>query len=238
MDSKGFVFLNVISEFNRIKQLTTDVELIKLVCYQSRIIEFRVGHDGKDRLRARDNWQQWVLPTEERDTSAQNDGPDELHNPPVPHPHGFDPNGNPRYPDVSGTSPSAPGAYGNEGLNPTMNGFQPGASQHESVAPSENLPNGVASEHVNGDALPNGNPTDDSSKAVSDEPDSFSDGQVNSLTLIVREQPYSRMPVLPPSPSSSFSNASDSRSDTSDEFEERTGSRASLKLNGAGPLSG
>ncbi len=56
MDSKGFVYLSFIAEFNRIKQLTTDMELIKLVCYQSRIIEFSVGLDGKERLRRREGW--------------------------------------------------------------------------------------------------------------------------------------------------------------------------------------
>ena len=170
MDSKGFVFLNFISEFNRVKQLTADVELIKLVCYQSRTIEFRIGHDGKDRLRARDNWQQWVLPVEERDPSAQNEGPEELYNPPIPHPHGFDPNGNPRYSDASGASPSVPDAFGNEGLNPAMNGFQPGASQHAPVVSSESVTNSAVQEHANGDALPNGTLVDHSTKAVSDKP--------------------------------------------------------------------
>ncbi|KAF2447412.1 hypothetical protein P171DRAFT_452708 [Karstenula rhodostoma CBS 690.94] len=174
MDSKGFVFLSFISEFNRIKHLTTDLELIKLVCYQSRAIEFRVGHDGKDRLRVRENWQQWVLPVEERDSSAQNEGPEELYNPPIPHPNGFDPNGNPRYPDMSTTSPSGPGPH------PTANGFQPGAPQHVSATTSENVPNGVNAEQVNGDAIPNGHPIDNSTKAVSGEPDSFSMSRSNT----------------------------------------------------------
>ncbi|KAF1968372.1 hypothetical protein BU23DRAFT_480636 [Bimuria novae-zelandiae CBS 107.79] len=234
MDSKGFVFLNVISGFRRIQQLTTDLELIKLVCYQSRTIEFRVGHDGKDRLRARENWQQWVLPMDERDPSAQNEGPEELYNPPIPHPHGFDPNGNPRYPDTS----SAPGAYANEGSFPAVNGFHPGASQHPSAGPTENLPNGVGAEHVNDNVIPNGNPIDDSTKAVSDEPDSFSDEQVESLIVIVRKQDDFQMPVLPPSPSCLFSNASYSRNDAVDEPEGRVGSRATCTPNGAGSFSG
>jgi la-related protein 1 len=173
MDSKGFVFLSFISDFNRIKHLTTDLELIKLVCYQSRAIEFRVGHDGKDRLRARENWQQWVMPVEERDPSAQNEGPEELYNPPIPHPNGFDPNGNPRYADMPAMSPSAPGAYGTEGPHPTANGFHPGAPQHVSATMNENTTNGVKAENVNGNAIPNGHPIDDSIKAVSGEPDLF-----------------------------------------------------------------
>ncbi|KAF9740639.1 HTH La-type RNA-binding protein [Paraphaeosphaeria minitans] len=182
MDSKGFVFLSFIADFNRIKHLTTDLELVKLVCYQSRAIEFRVGHDGKDRLRARENWQQWVMPVEERDPSAQNEGPEELYNPPIPHPNGFDPNGNPRYPDMSTPSPSAPGAYGTEGPHPTANGFHPGAPQHLT---SESVPNGVNAEHVNGDAISNGQHTDDSIKAVSVEPNFFFNEQIESFSVIV-----------------------------------------------------
>lgn len=184
MDSKGFVFLNFISDFNRVKHLTVDVELIKLVCYQSRIIEFRIGHDGKDRLRARENWQQWVLPIEERDPSAQNEGPEELYNPPIPHPYGFDPNGNPRYPDMTGALPSMPDALGNEGLNPTMKGFQPGASQHAPVASSEGMTNSATQELVNGDALSNGNAIGNSADVVSGERNPFPDEQVESRTCI------------------------------------------------------
>lgn len=74
MDSQGFAFLSVIAKFNRIRQLTQDLELIRYVCLQSPQIEFRVGADGYDRLRKRDGWQQWVLAMEERDPSVQNDG--------------------------------------------------------------------------------------------------------------------------------------------------------------------
>jgi la-related protein 1 len=75
MDSQGFVFLSVLAKFNRIKQLTQETELIRYVCLNSANIEFRMGTDGVDRLRKREGWQQWVLNKEERDLSAQNDGP-------------------------------------------------------------------------------------------------------------------------------------------------------------------
>lgn len=75
MDSQGFVFLSVLAKFNRIKQLTQETELIRYVCLNSPNIEFRMGTDGVDRLRKREGWQQWVLNKEERDPSAQNDGP-------------------------------------------------------------------------------------------------------------------------------------------------------------------
>jgi la-related protein 1 len=75
MDSQGFVFLSVLAKFNRIKQLTQETELIRYVCLNSPNIEFRMGPDGLDRLRKREGWQQWILNMEERDPSAQNDGP-------------------------------------------------------------------------------------------------------------------------------------------------------------------
>jgi la-related protein 1 len=77
MDTQGFVFLSVIAGFKRVKQLTTDVELIKLVCFQSQNIDFRIGQDGKDRVRCKEGWNKWVLPLADRDASAQNEGPDE-----------------------------------------------------------------------------------------------------------------------------------------------------------------
>lgn len=90
MDSQGFVFLSVITDFNRIRQLTQDVELVRYACLQSRVIDFRTGPDGLDRLRPRDGWKQWVLAREERVASAQNDGPGQLHQPRMPQPMGME----------------------------------------------------------------------------------------------------------------------------------------------------
>lgn len=238
MDSQGFVFLAVIADFNRIKHLTTDMELIKLVCYQSRTIEFRIGHDGKDRLRRREGWEQWVLPVPQRDASAQNDGPGELYNPPIPHPNGFDPNGLPRYPEMPATSPTASATFGGEGQYPAVNGFHPGAAVHP-TGPHDNLTNGAAPEGANGSAIPNGHPIDNSTKAVSGEPDSFSDEQVESLTVVVRKQDPSQIPALPPSAIRTFSNGSiDSRSGVSEQSEKIAGRQAGVKVNGTGPSLG
>ncbi|KAI9851439.1 MAG: hypothetical protein M1838_003628 [Thelocarpon superellum] len=90
MDSQGFVFLAVILEFNRIRQLTRDMELVRYACLQSRKIELRTGADGMDRLRPREGWSQWVLGMEDRDPSAQNDGPVLLPPPYLPFPHELD----------------------------------------------------------------------------------------------------------------------------------------------------
>ncbi|PSN73200.1 hypothetical protein BS50DRAFT_464929, partial [Corynespora cassiicola Philippines] len=158
MDSKGFVFLSFITDFNRMKKLTTDLELIKLACHQSPVIEFRVGQDGKDRLRRKEGWEQWVLEMSKRDPSAQNEGPEEFFTPPMPHPHGLviDQNGYPRFPEVP--------AFEGEGQFPAANGFQPGAAQHITA---ENMTNGATTEGLNGSAVPNGNPSDVPTKAVS-----------------------------------------------------------------------
>lgn len=74
MDSQGFVPLNILAKFNRIKQLTTEREIIRYVCLSSPSIEFRLGKDGKDLVRRRDGWETWILKMDQRDPSAQHDG--------------------------------------------------------------------------------------------------------------------------------------------------------------------
>ena len=81
MDSQGFVFLHVLQKFNRIRQLTEDLELLRFVCAKSPSIEIRSGPDGLDRVRKVGDWQQWILNIEDRDPSARNDGPAQLSSP-------------------------------------------------------------------------------------------------------------------------------------------------------------
>ena len=75
MDSQGYVFLSILANFNRIKQLTSDTDIIRYVCLHSHSIEFQTGTDGIDRVRKADGWQQWILSIDERDETAKNDGP-------------------------------------------------------------------------------------------------------------------------------------------------------------------
>src|SRR3954452_3998629 len=75
MDSQGYVLLSVIADFNRIKALTEDMDLLRHVCGQLKNIEYRPGEDGVDRLRRKEGWEQWIRPMSERAPSAQNDGP-------------------------------------------------------------------------------------------------------------------------------------------------------------------
>lgn len=126
MDSQGFVSLEFIAGFNRVKNLSADLEMIKYVCQHSGVIEYRVGEDGQDRLRRRDGWAQWVLNMSERDASAQNDGPKELHQPAVQFPTGMD------QPKASQWTPMPSAAPFNNGSYAQANGEYPG---HQDAAP-------------------------------------------------------------------------------------------------------
>lgn len=82
MDGQGYVPLNVIANFKRIKTLTEDnmtMDNLRYVCQQVKSVEYLPGMDGEDRLRRREGWRDFVLPVEERFESARNDGP--LHTP-------------------------------------------------------------------------------------------------------------------------------------------------------------
>lgn len=199
MDSKGFVFLDLIASFARIQKLTSDLELIKWVCYHSHIIDFRIGQDGKERLRRRDGWEQWVLAMSDRDASAQNDGPDALHNPPLPHPAEVDQSS--FYSAIPHVSPTGPAPH------PQMNGVQPSNGADSAMGALDNMANGQATNGINGFSGSNGH-LETSTKAVSGEPDSFSDAQVETLSVIVRKQELPQVPTSLPSATRTFSNGS------------------------------
>lgn len=184
MDSQGFVSLEFIAAFNRIKSLSTDIELLKLVCQQSSNVQYRTGEDGRDRLRRREGWEQWVLAMAERDESAQNEGPKELHNPPVPNPAGFDQSNPPQYPSVQT-------GYGQDVSVPIV-------PQDAAAVPTGDLTNGTSSEDANGTAVPNGQPIQEPTKVVSAEPDSFFDAQMASLIVIVRKHNKPPTALRPP----------------------------------------
>ncbi|CAM1507297.1 Fc.00g069380.m01.CDS01 [Cosmosporella sp. VM-42] len=78
MDSQGFVPLHFISAFKRMRDLTQDLSLIRIVCEESTEIDFVVGEDDCERLRRREDWQKFVLPMKDRDELARNDGPAQL----------------------------------------------------------------------------------------------------------------------------------------------------------------
>ena len=201
MDSQGFVFLTVIANFNRIRQLTQDMELVRYACLNSPKIEFRTGSDGLDRLRPREGWQQWVLAMGERDSSAQNDGPAQIQQPLMPYPQAmdaqfmspthqamsptgmqFDPAGNESmYGPLNGiASAFAPATSG-----PTTNGTVNGDVQLNHAPLSARVPN--FSPHVQ---AVNGVKSDQADDE--DDGDVFSDVEVENLVIVVRKRGTSR----------------------------------------------
>lgn len=75
MDSQGFVNLHFVAAFKRIRELTSDMSMIRAVCESSTELDFVVGEDDVERLRRRSGWQSFVLPMEERDDFARTSGP-------------------------------------------------------------------------------------------------------------------------------------------------------------------
>jgi la-related protein 1 len=75
MDTQGFVFLPVICNFRRMRELTNDVMAIRAACAELPSIEFVVGDDGYERVRRREGWEKFVLPMDSRDGPARSDGP-------------------------------------------------------------------------------------------------------------------------------------------------------------------
>ncbi|THY94061.1 hypothetical protein D6C92_05070 [Aureobasidium pullulans] len=157
MDSQGFVFLTFVADFNRLKSLTTDYELLKYVCLNSPNIELRTGQDGKDRLRKAGDWEMWVLPMAERDITAQNDGPVSFERPAVPH--------------IGMAPPFYPGA---------MEQFAENAGLEEFRGRQAKPP------HRENGMSPLGNffiPAED----MGGEPDTFPSTQIDNLTVVVRK---------------------------------------------------
>ncbi|KAK8193285.1 uncharacterized protein BKA78DRAFT_294668 [Phyllosticta capitalensis] len=210
MDSQGFVFLNFIAEFNRVKQLTTDMNLIRYACSLSTSIEIKVGSDGKDRLRRREGWEQWVLPTGDRDSSAQNDGPGEVNQPSVVPPQPFDPRYMMQYSGAPAEMPSSP--------TPGSGSFQPLNGVVHATAPmnGSDLPNGGPHSEappsqfsgLNVAAVPAFAPSP-SSNGVNPEADSFADSQTKGLTVIVRKTEKQPQPQSEPSNHQDESSASE-----------------------------
>lgn len=79
MDSQGFVPLQVIADFPRVKHYTQgDKELVKAACMSTDDVDVRVGEDGQERIRRRRDWEGFVMPVDERHATARNAGPERL----------------------------------------------------------------------------------------------------------------------------------------------------------------
>ncbi|KAI9781038.1 MAG: hypothetical protein M1816_002581 [Peltula sp. TS41687] len=230
MDSQGFVFLNVIANFNRIRNLTQDIELLRVACYQSRTIEFVQGSDGLDRVRRREGWQQWLLAMEERDPSVRTDGLGQPQRVPRDDAQEIDPHqvGSSRQ---SISSNEMPRDHDHTVNNPPHSTHSGPASN---VAPSSNAPsrNGA----TNGDSktthptlsasVPEFSPKIPFPSSQVDIPlngsrvaDTFSDREVDNLVLVVRNPTESDMPP-PLIAARTFSNGSIDQKTLADSFGE------------------
>lgn len=241
MDSQGFVFLSVLAKFNRIKQLTTNYATIQQVCVNSPNIEYydpRV--DGTDRIRKRDGWQQWVLKMEDRDPSAQNDGPPPRHQYPSMNEahHTFD--------DASAISPRS-SAVGN-----SVENFQ--FQSLDSVAPPYQVgpigvSNGANASTIQAPlsaAVSEFAPSAQSSNSRSfSQADSqapgtsvFTDEQVDNLNIVVRKPVTATTPTRPHFHSSSsrtFSNGSIDGRSINEELSKFTDRQPVPTINGDAP---
>lgn len=185
MDSQGWIFLQVIAQFNRMKQMTTDYETLKSACLQSVEVEIRIGEDGKERVRKARDWEQWVLPKEDRDPAAQTDGPSNLRRPsPVRNQFFEQQQGFPQSPGAMGgrrgdfhmqDAAAAPTFFPGS-MDPGFADFQPAAeeSRGRQVKPHRDstaspLTNGLGAAPEDG------------------EPDRFPMQQIEELTVVVRK---------------------------------------------------
>lgn len=220
MDSQGFVFLTFVSEFKRLRDMTTDIELLKYVCLQSPNIELRTGEDGRDRLRKVGDWQRWVLPMEDRDPAAQNDGPGQVDRPALPHLKMFEQPPFPRGPQSAGAQGSfhqdrrfTEGTLAN-GLPPAFYppGVVPGFGD---VAGAEDFRGRQAkSPHRENSGSPFAPTLSIPIEDMGDEADAFPSENMQNLTVVVRK--HESVPKRAPyhtAASRTFSNGSiDSRS--------------------------
>lgn len=219
MDSQGFVFLDIVANFNRVRQLTPDRNIIKVACMNSSVIEIRVGDDGKERLRKAEGWEQFLLPMEQREESAQNNGPEHSQRPERPQLQIPEPPSQFRGPASAGNSSGQHARLERRSYDsayPTMNG---GSAQY---AAFDGIPE-VMYGDMNGEEsrgraakspihetpvsplTPSINSTVDEADL---EPDAFPDSQAELLTVVVKmSQPTQRPPQVSLS-SRTFSNGS------------------------------
>jgi len=65
MDSEGYVFVTVIAKFNRVAQLTSDLELVAEAIKTSPVLELEESAGASPtrlaRVRVKGEWKEWVL---------------------------------------------------------------------------------------------------------------------------------------------------------------------------------
>ncbi|KAH7026343.1 uncharacterized protein B0I36DRAFT_352219 [Microdochium trichocladiopsis] len=128
MDSQGYVLLSVVANFKRMKEMTTDYDMIRAACEESREVELVYGEDGLDRVRRVSGWDSWVIQdVSDREYPAQNDGPQAVYR----HNRPFYPQYQPQMMHA-GFMPGGPAMFSPNGSNlgfmPYMNGNHMGYS--------------------------------------------------------------------------------------------------------------
>ena len=197
MDSKGYLDLEVVANFNRLKGY--DMEMIKLGCYESLEIDFRVDADGKYKIRKSHGWEQWVLDMDKRQPNAQNEGSDQLTTPPRPQPPQlfFDPFQYGAQPPTSpGHVPSGHGGYTMGGPYPptsrTSVHSYPCSAPPEFLNPSDVFPEQRPQEDVSYCGPNESQQQEQQTSANPDsgprqqEPDSFPDDKIPGLNVVYR----------------------------------------------------
>ena len=247
MDSQGFVFLTVLMNFNRIKLLTTDVELVRYVCRMSTEMEFQTGLDGIDRVRKAEGWQQWVLSMEDREPTARNEVPVLMQHIQLPPSMSWDP-----YRVSNGISTLSP--LGTFPIIPNRMGVSTAQTSNgvTLVSPST-LPDGLVNGYHNNGlithtplsaAVPDFTPhlqllSNDSSPTLESTTtkNTFSDEQVESLMIVIRKQQNSTTPARVPFPSAAsrtFSNGSIDSATISDEISGSKDPNSDSDIRGSG----
>lgn len=164
MDSQGFVPLHFIAAFKRVRDLSADMGMIRAVCEGSTEIDLVVGEDDMERVRRREGWENWILPTQDRDELARSNGPVRLTFKNRPFPMGHLING---VPAVYGTQMPAPfvphaeppaqqytdAQSQNFGMNGTVNGD---VHHKSSTALSADVPDFAPSSLNQSEEKPNG----------------------------------------------------------------------------------
>ncbi|KAK8050404.1 hypothetical protein PG994_012134 [Apiospora phragmitis] len=141
MDSQGYVKLDLIREFKRIKQSTQDINLLRYACEQASGIDYVIGDDHQERIRKSVKWADWVLPPSSRDPSVSSDpGPQNPYTPNRHHYSAYAPHMMPTHYPMEHQAVYSPG-YVEHQYSPYMNGFSYGPPRNPEVS---DAPNGQA----------------------------------------------------------------------------------------------
>ncbi|KAK7969870.1 la family [Apiospora saccharicola] len=141
MDSQGYVKLDIIQNFKRIKASTQDMNMLRFACEQAPSIEYVVGDDQLERIRRREGWADWVLPNSSRDDSVSSDpGPQSVCAPNRHHYNAYAPHMMPSHYPMEHHAVYSSG-YVEHQYPPYMNGFSYGHPRNPDVTDG---PNGQA----------------------------------------------------------------------------------------------